>query len=54
MLAVKFPVKFTETFQGKAVSEWGMQMRYYNPLTGSYQHIDPVDDQFFLAQNQSI
>jgi|GEM_PF-5154345 len=44
-LIEKIPLKWVETMQGKSVSQWEVAAMYFNPVTGSYNHITPVDDQ---------
>lgn len=45
ILIKKTPVKFTDTFQGKSVSEWGVTGLFYNHQTGGFNEIQLTDFQ---------
>lgn len=45
LLTRKVPLKVVESMQGSQVVEWKLSCMYFNPQTGSYQQVDPVDNQ---------
>jgi len=45
LLIEKIPLKTIETMHGSQVTHWDIGALYFNPVTGSYIHMKPVDDQ---------
>lgn len=45
ILVEKVITKWAETMQGKSPAAWEKGFMYFNPVTGSYNHMTPVDDQ---------
>lgn len=45
MLIERVVTQWTETMSGKSPKQSEIMALYFNPVTGSYVHMTPVDDQ---------
>jgi len=45
LLIEQIPTQTVETMQGTQVTKWDIGAMYFNPVTGSYAHMKPVDNQ---------
>jgi hypothetical protein len=45
LLVRKVPLKWIDTFGGKAVSEWAISCLYFSPVNGTFMEMNPIDNQ---------
>lgn len=50
LLIEKIPTQTVKTMSGEQVTQWDIGAMYFNPVTGSYTHMKPIDNQLIEVE----